>query len=70
MEKAVKAWQLYNGSSGWVRPRDEQRLYDRALQATRRLAKVMGQPYGAVAQAIWDEVEKRGSIRPKVGQDI
>lgn len=70
IEDAVRAWQLVIGCVNRVRPRDEQRLRDRANKAVLRVAKQRGASTVDVEIAIVDEAKSRGGICPLLGKDI
>jgi hypothetical protein len=69
LEKAVKAWRLYLGSSGNIPVPSAQRLYDRAMGHVRKIAKKTGMVENDVYDQLVREAEKLGKIVPKPGKD-
>lgn len=70
IEDATRAWQLVIGCGGRVRPRDEQKLRDRANKAVLRVAKQRNADPVDVEIVIVDEAKSRGGICPIPGKDI
>jgi len=72
MDKAVRAWQLFNGLArlgGNMDPHYDT-LLGRANSETQKIARAMGQPIAVIQMALQREAEKRGSITPQVGKDL
>jgi hypothetical protein len=70
LENAVKAMQLYCGSVGYVRLRDEQRLYARARRAVSRVVAKTKMSETEAHRQILSEARRRGCIRPTPGKDF
>lgn len=70
IEAAVRAWQLYHGSSGYVPIRTQQRLYDRAKRLSATLARRYQMSERDVIAQLTTEASKLGHIRPQPGRDI
>ena len=70
LDKAVRTFQIYHGACGYVRARDEERLFKRAEAVADRIAKRMCVEADAVWSELAREARKRGSIRPIVGKDF
>jgi len=70
IEAAVAAMQVYLGSIAKVRPKDEDKLYARAMKAVEAVAK----HYGTQSIIIWSQIEvearSRGLRLARPGQDI
>lgn len=69
LENAVRAYQLYLGSSG-CRMQDQQKLYDRLHLMIDRIAEKFGMDPNDVDRQILKEAEKRGKIIPTPAKDI
>jgi hypothetical protein len=69
LEAAVKAAQLYHGSTA-CNVRDAQKLYTRMQKACDRVAKACGNTFENVMQQVGAEASRRGPITPTPGKDI
>jgi Skp family chaperone for outer membrane proteins len=67
IENAVKAAQIYQGSSG-SRVRDQDRLYQRMERAVQSLAKKMNMDYNNAFDQITGEAQRRGAITAMPGK--
>lgn len=70
LDRAVRLFQLYCGSASTTSMRVQQRLYDRAQAAARRIAAKTGADAGDVGRQLGDEARRRGCITPMPGKDI
>lgn len=68
LERAVKAAQLYCGSTG-ARVRDQQRLYERMQRNVEAVARKAGMDTDSTHEQIIAEAKRRGCIAPLPGKD-
>lgn len=70
IEAAVRAWQLYIGKGLTCRIRDEQKLYQRAVKLTEKVATKRNMDPHEAERQITAEARRRGGICPMPGKDI
>jgi len=66
LDSAVKAFQLYLGSSG-IRMKDQQKLYSRAMRAAEKIAKKRKMDLTDVFEQLTAQAKTRGAIIPLPG---
>lgn len=69
LERAVRSWQLYDGSLSGTTVRVQQKLYDRAMSKSRAIAKKTGYDLNKVVEELTRTASSRGRISPRPGQD-
>lgn len=69
LDKAVHAWQIYDGSLTNTDIRTQQKLYERAMRSARSVAKQTGFDLAMVVRELTKAAASRGRLVPRPGQD-
>ncbi|HEX9641811.1 MAG TPA: hypothetical protein VGB13_10925 [Candidatus Krumholzibacteria bacterium] len=69
LDKAVHAWQVYDGSLTSTDIRTQQKLYDQAMRRARSVAKKTGYDLAMVVRELTQAAASRGRVMPRPGQD-